>query len=345
MKAAGGGLILSLDLELGWGVADTLAANGGYRRQLLGAREAVPRILERFAAHGMEATWAVVGLLFATSREELLAHAPPPELRPRYRDARLDLYRLEVGEGERDDPIHYAPSLLDAIAACPGQRIGSHSFAHYYSLEQGQTPATFEADLRAAVAIAATRGLTLRSYVWPRHQLRADYLPMLARQGFTVHRGPEPNLLNRPHRGAYSPLPLRAARLANAYLGWTGPNLIRWNALVPEGGLVNVPESCFVRPVQARTPGLEPLRLHRITAAMRRAAASGALVHLWWHPHNFGNDVAANLLALDTLLRVYDELRDRYDFGSYSMEGVRARAAAGVPSVGGRTDPATASPS
>ncbi|MEJ2291383.1 MAG: polysaccharide deacetylase family protein [Deinococcales bacterium] len=286
MTVAGGGLVLSLDFELGWGVADTLAANGGYRRHLLGAREAVPRILERFAAHGVGATWATVGMLFATSREELVAHAPPAELRPRYRDPRLDVYRLQVGEDERRDPLHYAPSLIDAIAACPGQRIGSHSFAHYYSLERGQTRATFEADLQAAVTLAAARSLTLRSYVWPRHQLRADYLPILARHGFTVHRGPEPNVLNRPHRGAYSPLAVRAARLTDAYLGLTGPNLVRWSALTPVGGLVDVPESRFLRPVAARATALEPLRLHRITTAMRRAAATGALFHLWWHPHN-----------------------------------------------------------
>ncbi|MEJ2291384.1 MAG: hypothetical protein P8Y05_06670 [Deinococcales bacterium] len=55
--------------------------------------------------------------------------------------------------------------------------------------------------------------------------------------------------------------------------------------------------------------------------------------------------MGANLRALDVLLRADGELRDRYDFASYSLEDVRARVAAGVPASGNRAGPATASTS
>lgn len=335
-----GGLVISLDFELEWGVRDTVAAGGGYRAQLLGAREAVPRMLERFAAAGVAATWATVGFLFAESRDEIEAFAPPPELRPRYADPRLDPYLASLGAGEADDPVHYAPSLIRAIAAAPRQRLGSHSFSHYYALEPGATLEAFEADVRAAVAIAAARGHALRSYVWPRHQLRRDHLPVLARHGFTVHRGPEPNALNRPRPGASGPLPLRAARLADSYLDLTGPSLHPMAALRRQDGVLDVPESRFLRPLSSRLAGLEPMRVRRVTGAMRAAAARGALFHLWWHPHNLGADLEANLRNLDAILAAFVELRERHGFASYSMEDVAEALAAGAGAAGAARAPA-----
>ena len=61
MASTAGIFTISLDFELHWGVHDQrpLAA---YARNLLGAREAIPRMLELFDAIAL--TWATVGLLF-----------------------------------------------------------------------------------------------------------------------------------------------------------------------------------------------------------------------------------------------------------------------------------------
>lgn len=330
MSAPPGGLVVSLDFELEWGVRDTLAAGGGYRDHLLGAREAVPRILDLFAEFEVHATWATVGFLFAESRDELERFAPA--VKPAYDDPRLDPYRAPVGEDEADDPLHYAPSLLREIASCPHQEIASHTYSHYYCLEPGQTRDAFDADLRSAVAIARAKGVTLRSLVFPRNQYRPDYLPALVSNGFVAFRGAEANRLNRPKAGAYAAPWTRAARLMDSYLPLTGDGLVPWSGLRALDGLVDVPASRFLRPASGVLGFAEPARVARITAGLRRAAAAGTLYHLWWHPHNFGVRTDANLSNLRSVLEAHARLRDRHGFASYTMLEVASAVAEGSTS-------------
>jgi hypothetical protein len=65
---------------------------------------------------------------------------------------------------------------------------------------------------------------------------------------------------------------------------------------------------------------LEPLRLKHITKGMRLAAQSGGMYHLWWHPHNFGVDMQANLAFLEEVLRCYSALAAEYGMRSCTME-------------------------
>lgn len=316
-----GGLVISLDFELAWGVHDSLGSEGDYRTSLLGAREAVPRILDLFGEYEVEATWAVVGFLFASNLEELTEFLPA--IRPTYLDVRRDPYRIRLGQGEAHDPVHYAASLVSAIAASPGQEIASHTFSHYYCLEAGQTVEQFAADLASAQAIARAKGLHLSSLVLPRHQNRPDYLPVIARAGFTAYRSNEPNWLNRPAQTDGIGLAVRAARLLDSWVPLTGANLVPWSATKPDGyGLVDVRESRFLRPAGQFGELADRLHYLRIVNAMRRAARRGALFHLWWHPHNFGGRLPENLAVLRSILEVHAELRQEYGFGSYSMRSV-----------------------
>lgn len=323
-----GALVISLDLELAWGVFDSINRDGGYRANLMGVRQAVPRILELFAENEIAATWATVGLLFAESRDE--AHAFSPEERPRYSDPLLDAYRVQTGRDERDDPLHFAPSLIREVAATPRQEIGSHTFSHYYCLEEGQTATAFAADLGAAKAIAAAKGIALDSLVVPRHQVRSDYLPVIASAGFRAHRTNELNWLGRPRAKNADPVIVRALRMLDSYLPLTGPNVVPWAATLPDPhGLVDVRESRFLRPALGQVPLTEPLRVHRIVTAMEAAAKRNAICHLWWHPHNFGTRLADNLANLRTILGAYRRLRDAYGFVSLSMRDVATVAGGG----------------
>jgi hypothetical protein len=82
-----GALVVSLDFELLWGVRDRYPADGGaYRRNLLGVRQAVPRMLALFEEFDVAGTWATVGALFARSRADL-EQFWPAEL-PTYQNAR-----------------------------------------------------------------------------------------------------------------------------------------------------------------------------------------------------------------------------------------------------------------
>ncbi|AHG91062.1 polysaccharide deacetylase [Gemmatirosa kalamazoonensis] len=246
-----GALVLSLDLELHWGVRDHVTLDAPYAANLRGARDAIPAMLDTFAAYEAACTWATVGMLFARSRAEL--EAMHPARRPRYADARLDPYGEPVGDDEARDPMHFAPSLVARIAGTPRQEIATHTYSHYYCLEPGQDEAAFAADLDAAVASAALHGVHLRSIVYPRNQRNAAYDRLLRAAGIVAYRGQPRGWVHTPRGGGATTLPVRALRLAEAYAP-AGPSyLVRWDEVAQPSGLCDVRASFFVRPVREGT--------------------------------------------------------------------------------------------
>lgn len=320
-----GALVISLDFELHWGVRDRRSTTGPYRDNLLGAREAIPRVLDLFDEFEIAATWATVGLLFATSREEARAYWPGE--RPRYVDTTLDPYGEAVGDDEREDRFHYAPSLVSLIHSTPRQELATHTFSHYYCLEAGQGRAAFSADITSAVAIARDRGIAITSIVFPRNQVNRDYAQVLLDNGITCYRGSQRGWLHRAgttaeRRGAAT----RALRLADAYVPVSGTGLTRWEDVPEASGLCNVPASRFLRPYTPRLRWLEPRRVEHTVWAMRRAAISRSLFHLWWHPHNFGVEQERNLEVLRRLLVEFSRLRSEHGMVSLAMRDVAATA-------------------
>lgn len=314
----GGALVISLDFELAWGVHDSLGDSSGYEKNLLGARRAVPEMLRLFAEYEVAATWATVGFLFADGREELQAFSP--EIRPTYSNAHRDPYRRAVGVSEQSDPLSFAPSLIRQVSETPRQELASHTFSHYYCLDPGQTAEQFKADLDAAVNIAQAKGYALRTLVVPRHQVRQDYLPAVREAGFSVHRTNERNFLNAPKPTGGDSLPLRLLRLADAYAPITGPGSVEWESVVPdENGLSDVRESRFFRPAPRFLLPFDGLRLGRIVRSLRAAARTGSIFHLWWHPHNFGGDIAKSLADLEKVLEAFAQLREDGLMHSFNM--------------------------
>lgn len=306
---SGGCFTISLDFELLWGVRDH-ADRDSYGANVLGAREAVPRMLELFAENGVRVTWATVGFLMCEDRDELIACLPEAAARPAYANPAVSNYGYigEVGADERQDPYYFAPSLVRQIADTPGQEVGTHTLSHYYCLEDGQTAASFEADLRAAVALATRRGIALRSIVFPRNQYAAEHLDICRRHGIAAYRGNPTAWAYRPAKGAEQTPLRRAMRLADAYSGMLGPK-----TFVPTAGeITNVAASSFLRPASGRLAPLHPLHLATTMRGMTAAARRGEGYHLWWHPHNFGRDMEANLAGLRRLVGHFRRLADSH---------------------------------
>jgi len=113
----------------------------------------------------------------------------------------------------------------------------------------------------------------------------------------------------------------RALRITDAYLNLTGHHC-HDKSDVKEGPLVNVAASRFLRPWSRKLRLLEPLRLRRIKKGMEHAAKTGKLFHLWWHPHNFGANLEQNMQFLESILRYYRELHEKYGFSSITMSGL-----------------------
>ncbi|MDN5697604.1 MAG: hypothetical protein L0G70_06455 [Rubrobacter sp.] len=322
-----GALVISLDFELHWGVRDLEGTDGPYAANLRGEWEAIPRILEAFREFEVSATWATVGFLFAGSRDEIERYSP--QVRPEYLDASLDAYRQRIGRSESDDPLHYAPSLIEQIRRCPGQEMATHTFSHYYCLEPGQDRDSFRADIESACALAADKGFALESIVFPRNQCNPDYEDILRESGIRCYRGNQSAwMYGSASRSGNTNPARRICRLADTYLNIAGHHTTGWGEIEQDNELCNVPASFYVRPYSPRMKSLEDIRLGRIERALGYAAESGELLHLWWHPHDFGVNIDENIAFLKRILRRYRSLHDSHGMKSLSMSEAAGMACA-----------------
>ena len=318
-----GALVISLDFEINWGVRDqqTLAQ---YGTNLLGVRQAIPAMLALFGEYELHVTWATVGLLFFETKAEMLAQLPA--VRPDYADPNLSPYLVldQVGPDEAHDPYHFGRSLINQIRATPGQEMASHTFCHYYCLERGQTVETFRHDLQAALRVAEAQGMQLKSLVFPRNQYNAEYLTTCRELGISSYRGNEQSWIYKERSEEQQALYKRGARLLDAYLNLSGQHTARW-ADMARSFPYNIPASRFLRPWSGRLKTLESLRLRRILKGMEHAARHGEVFHLWWHPHNFGANLAENMAVLRRIAEHYRHLQARYGMQSLSMAEVATR--------------------
>ncbi|MBD8882438.1 polysaccharide deacetylase family protein [Rhodanobacter sp. 7MK24] len=310
-----GTFTISIDFELYWGVRDTRGLDA-FRNRLDGARKAIPRMLDLFEQHQVHATWATVGFLFCRNRDAALSAAPT--VKPGYKNSALCPYRYLEQSADLDGRYHFAPDLVDLIAATPGQEIASHTFSHYYCREAGQTVAAFRADLAAAVRTAAAQGIALRSLVFPRNQWNPDYLEVLAEHGIGAYRGNEHGWLYAATDRVGQNAVRRMGRLLDSYINLSGHHTYALESCAGRPPL-NFPASRFLRPHNPRLAWADGLRLRRITHAMRHAAKRQEVFHLWWHPHNFGIDTDQNMGFLERVIEEFERLRQHEGMRSLGM--------------------------
>ncbi|MEN8832583.1 hypothetical protein [Pacificibacter sp.] len=315
-----GAFVISLDFELMWGVRDHRSIRD-YGDAILGGRDAIPEILSRFEKAGINATWATVGLLFAENREEMLEFAP--KIRPNYENAELSPYvsieSKQIGRNEREDPLHFGLSLIERISDTPGQEIATHTYSHYYCLEQGQAIESFEADLRASVEIGNAKGYAVQSLVFPRNQTNYPLAIKAADLGIDIYRGEDDGWLRKPRSGAQTTQLFRLVRFLDDALP-VAPS--KTTNAKQNGPAIDIPATQFLRPWSKRLSLYNKLHIRKIQAEMIAAAKTGGLYHLWWHPHNFGRNTDINLAQLDAILKTYIHCRDEYGMESHSMQSL-----------------------
>lgn len=314
-KTKEGKFVISLDFELNWGVRDVYDI-AEYGRNLLNGRVAIPQILSLFKRFDIRATWATVGLLAFSNRNDLMNNLP--DNLPDYSDKSLCPYKFieNIGENEASDPYHFGYSLIREIEQTPGMEIGSHTFSHYYCLEKNSNSSAFYSDLQASHNAFSRLGITTESLVFCRNQYNDFSINIAKKAGFKFFRGNEKHWLYKPRKRVNENLFLRATRLSDHYLNISGCN----SNCISSGDIINVPSSRFLRPLGPRA--LESIRLFRIKAAMTEAAVAGECFHLWWHPHNFGKNVKASLFFLQEVLLHFNFLRDEFGMHSLNMSGV-----------------------
>jgi len=103
---------------------------------------------------------------------------------------------------------------------------------------------------------------------------------------------------------------------------------INKKSVVPLGSInvsetpVKIPASRLYR-AWSKSRILNALKMKRIFSEMTKAAKTGGLYHLWWHPHNFGYHPNECLMELKAVLQHYTSLRKEYGLLSLNMKGLR----------------------
>lgn len=306
---------ISLDFELLWGIFDKVGSN--YSHQYFSnTRKVVPEMLDRFGKSEIAATWATVGMLFAENEEEWKYYSP--EFLPSYRDKRLSAYEWAKINGLIPE-VHFAPNLIQQIIDTPFQELGSHSFAHYYTLVRGQSPEQFREDLKASQRISKEKfGIALKSLVFPRNHINELYLPICKEEGFEFVRGNPNNWFwQETQHESFGKKAIRSADCFFSVGSKTSYEIHELNTY-PKEPLI-LPASRILRPYLKKNGYLNKLRLNRILDEMAYAAKTQEIYHLWWHPHNFGKDPKASLKELDQIINHFLFLNEKFNFKSLNM--------------------------
>lgn len=287
-------------------------------RYFLNTRVAVPRMLEIFRRGDMHVTWAIVGMLYRRNVAEWAAGHPA--LIPTFSNPHASAYewiRVNGFSGE-EDPCHFAPDLVELVYRTPHQEVGTHTYAHYFCLEEGQTKEQFQEDIRLAVAQAAEKGRIIRSLVFPRNQFKEEYLSVCREFGITsVRTNPDIWYWSYSHNaGSFMK---RFFRAGDAYLGFQ-PIRMQFVSDISTAELpLHLPASRLYRPWKPGQPIQNRLKMRRILHEMTRAARRGAYYHIWWHPENFGRQPEECLRELQCIVDHYHELKHRYGFRNLTM--------------------------
>jgi peptidoglycan/xylan/chitin deacetylase (PgdA/CDA1 family) len=318
-----GTLTISLDFELLWGVFDKISKK--YRPEYFSnTRRVIPKMLDLFAKDHIQVTWATIGMLFAENQEEWEYYSP--ELLPSYREKNLSAYHWAKANGLRPE-VHFAPDLIREIIQTPFQELGSHTFAHYYTLMRGQSPEQFRQDLRASQTIAREKfRVTLRSLVFPRNHINELYLGICSEEGFDFVRGNPKDWFWQETQ--HEDQGKKWFRSADCFFPMGKRTSYSKDELNFSSGLpLILPASRFFRHFTNYIPVINSIRLNRVLKEMEQAAIRNEIYHLWWHPHNFGTNPEASLIELRKILNQFDRLREKYGMESLSMENLGKKIA------------------
>jgi len=309
-----GGFIISLDFELMWGVRDkrNLQSYGGV---ILNTHNVIDYLLDIFKTYNINATFSIVGFLFFKDKQELLENFPLQL--PSYSDKNLNPYiNGYVDRLKNNDKYHFASVIIDKIKSHENHEISTHTFSHYYCLEDGQTKNQFNSDIKKAIEVAKKKGVEIKSIVFPRNQFNDNYKSVLINNGILVYRGQENHWIYKEKKGKDDTMLRRGLRLVDTYINISGHNSFK---IKKENGLINIPSSRLLRPYNKKLWFIEKLKLIRIKRSMTYAAKKNKLYHLWWHPHNFGNNLEKNIALLEEILNHYEKLNTKYNFKSVTM--------------------------
>ncbi|ADP69692.1 hypothetical protein Rvan_0406 [Rhodomicrobium vannielii ATCC 17100] len=287
-----GSFLISFDCEGNWGIADRrerIESRFITRQRLSQSYLALLKLLD---VYDMPATFAFVMAFILRDSERA-------DWQPRLTDVTCDgrnwMENFRRAESSGDLDGWFCPEALDMVMADRRHEIGCHGLRHVPFTGEGVTEEVIRIELACAREIASSRGIDLRTFVFPRNEVsRPD---LLAEYGYRGFRNAHPSL---------------------GRLGRIG-NLLRecdvWERAQPEeapvSGLVSIPGGCFIN-WQKGARRLVPRALCRARwkSIIADAADNDRIAGVFLHPHNL-IDGPETLLFLEDVLELLAEYREK----------------------------------
>lgn len=313
-----GALCISLDFEKFWGMHDVMPLNV-LENRLIQVDEVVDRLLDLFEKYEIHATWATVGLLNFPDLESLKSFVKDkhiPYQQPDFSPYPLTKFHIE----EYATMAYLGLDSIQKIRTTEGQELASHTFSHYYVLEKGPKIGDFKSDLADFKQMFPEDEIT--SIVFPRNQVQTSHLEACSHQAYTAYRGNQESLFWKNSDYYSESKWKKIGRFADAYFNLSQTAIYAWDELDKEGGLLNIPASRFFRP-HSGYASLEKRKVKRIISELKQAAQSNKIYHLWWHPHNFADQMDAHFEQLETILKVVRSLKKSDEFESLNMHEIQ----------------------
>jgi peptidoglycan/xylan/chitin deacetylase (PgdA/CDA1 family) len=304
-----GSFVLSLDTELAWGAVHH-GSYAGRESDFAATRFVIDEILRLCEKYEIKATWAVVGHLFLSSCQPENGVKHPEIKRPQYPGFQGDWFHRDPCSDVHTEPWWYGPDIVRKLLACPvPQEVGSHNFSHVIIGASGCDGEVFSSELMAAKRAAGPWGIELKSFVYPRNAV--GFTEVLRDHGFTSYRGASPDWTYR------LPGPMRrGARFLDAFRPGTAP------VVHPkyEDGIWNIPAS-YNYLHRSGWGRLVPVgvRVRKSVNALRKAARSGGVFHMWTHPFNIASDSRGLLAGLESIFQEVRSLRESGLISSVTM--------------------------
>jgi peptidoglycan/xylan/chitin deacetylase (PgdA/CDA1 family) len=262
-----GRFIVSLDCEGKWGMADDLKP---YHHRLV-TDDSLARVYDElvglFGRYVLPATFAFV-LAFTLNAAERERFAPLFEVDDSRQGGWLSHFHAARQRGALGG--WFQPHALEAVRQAPQHEIACHSFCHRPMSSLSAADAA--AELEAAKSVAAFKGLTFRTFVYPRNKV--EHVQALAQQGYLGYRDERRRLPG--HLG-------RATALLEELNLWALPERRPGPTQAP----VCIPAGFFFNWRHGARRGIPPaVTVERWRRLLDRAAERDEVAHLWLHPHN-----------------------------------------------------------
>jgi len=284
----------------------------------------VLKMLALFQSNSIHATWATVGLLGYDNINAQLEDCLDSKVG--YDHLPFSPFPLTSKKYEGIPfSIISAHNEIKAILAAEHQELASHTYSHFYTIENGQTILDFENDLSNMTAIADRYSTGFKSIVFPRNQINQQYLKLCRTEGYATYRGNQQNNLWSNSPFSKESLSKKGKRFIDAYYNISNTQSVSLDTLENNEGLINIPANRFLRPNSGKSL-LEKRKVKRVKEEMTRAAINDEIYHLWWHPHNFSQHFNDNFMQLEEIITHFETLKNKHGFESLNMQEIGSKA-------------------